>query len=77
MHPDADEELELSIVMPCLNEEKTLGRCVEKAKRSLRALDVRGEVIVSDNGSVDDSVAIAQRCGARHGEVARGGDRGR
>jgi hypothetical protein len=65
MHPDADEELELSIVMPCLNEEKTLGRCVEKAKRSLRALDVRGEVIVSDNGSVDDSVAIAQRCGAR------------
>jgi glycosyltransferase involved in cell wall biosynthesis len=65
MHPDADEELELSILMPCLNEEKTLGRCVEKAKRSLRALDVRGEVIVSDNGSVDDSAAIAQRCGAR------------
>ncbi|HJS73397.1 MAG TPA: glycosyltransferase family 2 protein, partial [Vicinamibacteria bacterium] len=65
MRPDAEKELELSIVMPCLNEEKTLARCIEKAKRSLRELEVRGEVIVADNGSIDGSVAIAQDSGAR------------
>jgi hypothetical protein len=58
-------ELELSIVMPCLNEDKTLAACIEKAKRSLCELEVRGEVIVADNGSTDDSIAIARRLGAR------------
>jgi glycosyltransferase involved in cell wall biosynthesis len=73
MRPDAEDELELSIVMPCLNEEKTLARCIEKAKRSLRELEVRGEVIVADNGSTDGSVAIAQGSGARVVHVDRKG----
>jgi glycosyltransferase involved in cell wall biosynthesis len=57
--------LELSIVMPCLNEARTVGRCVEKALRTMRELGIRGEVIVSDNGSTDGSVELAQRAGAR------------
>lgn len=58
-------DLELSVVIPCLNEAETIGVCVEKALRSLRELDVAGEVIVADNGSTDGSQAIAERAGAR------------
>ena len=57
--------LELSVVMPCLNEAETLATCVEKAQRSLRELGIAGEVIVADNGSTDGSQAIATRMGAR------------
>jgi hypothetical protein len=60
-----DAELELSIVMPCLNEAETLAVCIEKAQRFLRASGVRGEIIVADNGSTDGSQAIAERLGAR------------
>ena len=56
---------EVSVVMPCLDEARTVGRCVEKALRSLRELDVRGEVIVADNGSTDGSREIARTNGAR------------
>jgi hypothetical protein len=56
---------EVSVVMPCLNEERTVGRCVEKAIRTLRDLGVPGEVLVVDNGSSDSSVEVAQRAGAR------------
>jgi len=64
--PAVDSDpLELTIVMPCLNEELTVGTCVEKALRSLRELGIRGEVIVSDNGSTDRSVEIAEAAGAR------------
>lgn len=61
----------VSAVMPCLNEEKTIGLCVEKAFRSFRELGVEGEVIVADNGSTDASVEIATRLGARvvHQEI--------
>jgi len=58
-------QLELSIVMPCLNEAETVGRCVEKAQRSLHQLDITGEVIIADNGSSDGSQAIAINMGAR------------
>jgi glycosyltransferase involved in cell wall biosynthesis len=51
--------------MPCLNEERTLGVCIEKAQACLRALGLEGEVVVADNGSTDRSVEIAQRLGAR------------
>jgi len=51
--------------MPCLNEEETVGRCIEKALRSFAALGVRGEVVVGDNGSTDRSVEIALSQGAR------------
>lgn len=60
-----DEKIDVSVVMPCLNEEETLGTCIEKAQSTLKALDVRGEVVVADNGSTDASVAIAERLGAR------------
>jgi glycosyltransferase involved in cell wall biosynthesis len=62
--------IELSVVMPCLNEEETLGVCVRKALSSLRAAKIRGEVIVGDNGSTDGSVEIAQAEGARVIHVA-------
>jgi glycosyltransferase involved in cell wall biosynthesis len=61
----ADGEIEVSVVMPCLNEAESVGICVEKAWRALRDMGVAGEVIVVDNGSTDDSPEIAARGGAR------------
>lgn len=58
-------ELELSVVMPCLNEAETLGICVRKAQTAMREHGIRGEVIVADNGSEDASVEIAEGLGAR------------
>src|SRR5258706_10897834 len=52
-------ELELSIVMPCLNEAETLATCICKAQSSLEKLNISGEVIIADNGSTDGSHAIA------------------
>lgn len=57
--------IEVSVVMPCLNEEQTVGACVRKAKKALDNLGIKGEVVVVDNGSTDNSVGIAQREGAR------------
>ncbi|MEC8024815.1 MAG: glycosyltransferase family 2 protein [Myxococcota bacterium] len=57
--------MELSIVMPCLNEELTLGTCIEKALASLQALGIEGEIVIGDNGSTDRSIAIAESLGAR------------
>jgi len=58
-------ELELSVVMPCLNEAATLETCIVKAIRTLREHNVRGEVLVADNGSTDGCPKIAARSGAR------------
>lgn len=55
----------VSIVMPCLDEEETVGTCVAKAVSWLRRSGVPGEVLVVDNGSSDDSAAIAAAAGAR------------
>jgi glycosyltransferase involved in cell wall biosynthesis len=60
-----NDELELSVVMPCLNEEITVAICVEKALRTMERLGIAGEVVVVDNGSTDASVAVAERAGAR------------
>ncbi len=57
--------LEVSIVMPCLNEADTLAMCIEKAHRALQEHRISGEVIVADNGSSDGSQAIGERMGAR------------
>jgi len=65
MTSDESSPLELSVVMPCLNEAETLGTCIEKAQRALRELNIAGEIIVADNGSTDGSPAIAARMGAR------------
>jgi hypothetical protein len=56
---------ELSIVMPCLNESRTLAACIKKAQLFLKEHGVSGEVIVADNGSTDGSVEIAEKMKAR------------
>lgn len=61
----AEGDIRVSAVMPCLNEEKSLGICIEKAQRCFRKLGIRGEVVVADNGSCDGSIAVAEKCGAR------------
>lgn len=66
-------EIELSIIMPCLNEAETLATCIDKAMRSLRENGIAGEVIVADNGSTDGSQEIALRHGARVVPVPRKG----
>ena len=59
------QPVELSIVMPCLNEQETVGVCVRKAIATLRDAGIAGEVIVADNGSTDGSVELARAEGAR------------
>ncbi len=59
------ETIELSIVLPCLNEAETLEVCINKAKRSIEELGIDGEVLVADNGSSDNSTEIAMSNGAR------------
>ena len=61
----ARPSLELSVVMPCLNEADTLETCIEKAQRAMRDNGIVGEIIVSDNGSTDGSQRIAELMGAR------------
>ena len=68
-----DAPLELTVVMPCLNEADTLATCVRKALTAMRNAGIAGEVVVADNGSTDDSPAIARAEGARLVPVA---DRG-
>jgi glycosyltransferase involved in cell wall biosynthesis len=65
--------LEVSIVMPCLNEARTVGTCVRKALAFLELHNIEGEVIVADNGSTDGSPAIAVTQGARVVAVAARG----
>jgi glycosyltransferase involved in cell wall biosynthesis len=67
------EDLELSIVLPCLNEEETLEKCLLDAFSFLEINGIKGEVIVGDNGSIDRSCEIAQRCGARVVSVSQKG----
>jgi glycosyltransferase involved in cell wall biosynthesis len=59
------ETLELTILMPCLNEELTLGTCIKKAKKSLEENNIKGEIVIGDNGSTDRSIEIAESLGAR------------
>jgi glycosyltransferase involved in cell wall biosynthesis len=65
MANDEGRVLELSVVMPCLNESDTLAQCITKAKRALAEHGISGEIVVSDNGSTDGSPAIAEGQGAR------------
>ena len=72
---------ELSVVMPCLNESRTLGACIQKALAAIERMGIRGEVIVADNGSTDGSQSLAEELGARvvpiprrgYGNALRGG----
>jgi glycosyltransferase involved in cell wall biosynthesis len=64
---------ELTVVMPCLNEARTIGICIQKAQASFERLGIAGEVVVADNGSTDASQEIAAELGARVVPVARRG----
>ena len=66
-------DIELTILMPCLNEARTLPVCIAKAKDFMARSDICGEVLVADNGSTDGSASLARECGARVIDVpARG-----
>lgn len=62
---NADESVELTLLMPCLNEARTLGSCITKGMKALKQLGIVGEILVADNGSDDGSPDIAQQYGAR------------
>jgi glycosyltransferase involved in cell wall biosynthesis len=70
---DAGEVPEISVVLPCLNEADTLGSCIQKAYRCFTVQEIKGEVIIADNGSSDTSVEIARQAGARVIHVAERG----
>lgn len=65
--------IELSIVMPCLNEVETISLCIEKAQRFLDSQDINGEIVIGDNGSTDGSQDIAKSLGARVVDVKEKG----
>lgn len=71
--PLEEARVELTILMPCLNEAETLGTCISKAKSYLERSGIAGEVLIADNGSTDGSQAIAQTLGARVVPVAQRG----
>jgi len=58
-------ELELSVVIPCLNEKGTPGTCLAKAKEAIAQHGIADEMIVANNGSIDRSVECVERLGAR------------
>ena len=64
MHLKRKEKLDITVVMPCLNEVRTVGICVDEAKRFMEQKGLKGEVIVVDNGSSDGSDEEAKRHGA-------------
>lgn len=66
-------ELELTVLMPCLNEAETLEACVKKARASMDSMGIQGEVLVADNGSTDGSQDLARSLGARVVDVPEKG----
>lgn len=72
---------ELTVLMPCLNEEESLAFCILEAKKTVEAKKINAEILIADNGSTDGSRKIAKKCGARvvtvskkgYGNALRGG----
>ncbi len=60
-----EDELQLTVLMPCLNEEASVGSCVDEAFRFMKDHNIKGEVLVVDNGSTDNSRIEARKYGAR------------
>jgi glycosyltransferase involved in cell wall biosynthesis len=69
----AGQTVEISIVMPCLNEAETLATCIQKAQRAIAKEGLAAEIIVADNGSTDGSQVIARELGVRVVSVTRKG----
>lgn len=65
--------IEVSIVIPCLNEAETIATCVRKAQQGIEEAGATGEVVVADNGSTDDSIRIVEELGARVVHVKKPG----
>ena len=65
--------IEVTIIMPCLNEAETLAGCIAAAQRGLSAAGVEGEILIADNGSTDGSQQIARKLGARVVDVPEKG----
>jgi hypothetical protein len=63
--PDQAHNVELTILMPCLDEAETLARCIDAAREFLARSRIDGEILIADNGSTDGSIAIAEARGAR------------
>ena len=63
--PPGATPVEVSVVIPCLNEVQSIASCIDKALDAFRHIGIRGEVIVSDNGSTDGSIEISRQHGAR------------
>jgi hypothetical protein len=61
----SDTPVEVSVVIPCLNEARTVGACIKKAQAAFQEAGLAGEVVVADNGSTDGSAGIAEQLGAR------------
>jgi glycosyltransferase involved in cell wall biosynthesis len=70
---DTQSEVTLSILMPCLNEVRTLGACIAKAKCYLARQNFAGEIVIADNGSTDGSQQLAESMGARVVSVSQRG----
>ncbi len=60
----SEREVEVSVVMPCLNEARTIVACIQEIQQTFEELGAQGEVVVSDNGSTDGSVLLAEQHGA-------------
>src|SRR5437016_8590676 len=70
---DMTHGVEVSVVIPCLNEANSLAYCVDKAMKAFQVAGLSGEVVVADNGSTDGSIQIAEQHGARVIRVAERG----
>ena len=67
------QEVEFSVVMPCLNESATLATCIEKARSTLSKHHINGEIVIADNGSTDGSIEIATRLGVKLVHISQQG----
>lgn len=71
------EDIELSVVLPCLNEAETLAGCIEAARQGMASSSVKGEIVIADNGSTDGSQQISTEHGARPVDLHEHQDPGR
>lgn len=71
--PGVPPDIELTILMPCLDEVETVGTCIAKAQAFLQRSGMAGEILIADNGSTDGSQAVARKAGARVVDVATRG----
>ena len=60
-----ESKFELTVLMPCLNEARTVATCVKAARAYMDESGIQGEILVADNGSTDGSVEVAEMAGAR------------